>query len=326
MATPRYALVVWKDPSEARLPDAHVRSITGLYQWLDVFKGDILSFRELDACSLEHYDVLHVNVCTRHARLPELIREKLGGSSSTKIVANLDYGFEMLEDVFADPNFTLGLALKGLKSADMVFSVDPYQADMLTQLGTANVEFIPHPCDTKRIKSFRRGEFERDDMIAVQYHREWPRTLYSSIVLDYEFSRRMEKVLYGYEPRARGLAQYAKFDDILGYMDFNEFLEEASRALIAFEPYQIHSAGRFTIDMACLGVPSVGSNMVYSMRKLWPELMVDAFDVYEARAKINKLLDDKEFYDDCVRFADETVEFYGHAASSARFMKALEVN
>ena len=68
--------------------------------------------------------------------------------------------------------------------------------------------------------------------------------------------------------------------------------------------YAVHlmptiAAGTFSLNCAYLGIPCIGNGKVDTQKICFPELSVDAEDVYTARKLMIKLKNDSSFYDEC---------------------------
>jgi hypothetical protein len=93
---------------------------------------------------------------------------------------------------------------------------------------------------------------------------------------------------------------------------------------VVYDPFTFHSYSRTTVDTAAMGIPVVGSNRTQSIGICYPYTAVDPYDVKSARELIDKLLNDKEFYDLVVKTALENVEFYNHTNSKERYLLSLD--
>ena len=84
----------------------------------------------------------------------------------------------------------------------------------------------------------------------------------------------------------------------LPWMDWSKFMFELSKCKYGVQTYET-SAGQFPLNCAYLGIPCIGYNQVDTQRLLHPELSVEVGDVYSARKLVNRLKNDKAFYDRC---------------------------
>ena len=91
-----------------------------------------------------------------------------------------------------------------------------------------------------------------------------------------------------------------------------------SQCKVAINLENRYTQGKFSIDCAIAGVPCVGSNTLTAMQKLWPDLAVDAFDLDGAIAKVKRLLEDKQFYNDCINKASANLQYFDVKGSVLR--------
>lgn len=65
------------------------------------------------------------------------------------------------------------------------------------------------------------------------------------------------------------------------------------------------AAGTFSLNCAYFGIPCIGNNKVDTQKICFPELSVDAEDVYTARELVLRLKNDISFYNECSNKAKE---------------------
>jgi hypothetical protein len=95
---------------------------------------------------------------------------------------------------------------------------------------------------------------------------------------------------------------------------------------ILYDPFTFNSYSRSTVDTAALGVAVVGSNRTQSCNVCYPYTLVDPYDVKTGRELIQRLLNDKEFYELVVKTALERAEYYNHLNSKLRYLEALNAS
>ena len=122
---------------------------TGLYQWQNVFNGEVKYPR--DVSDYSKYDIVHVNMSTQDIPLIKDIEESLTDEQRkhTKIIVNNDYTTESWGNSFLSPN---SLA-REIRDVDMIFGTEYYQTTALTELTGRTCYVIPHPADIRRLKS-----------------------------------------------------------------------------------------------------------------------------------------------------------------------------
>jgi len=70
-----------------------------------------------------------------------------------------------------------------------------------------------------------------------------------------------------------------------------------SPAYLAIHLDTLYTYGRFPLDMAALGIPTIGSNRNHTNKILWPQLTVDPIrDIPLAQKLALRLINEKDFY------------------------------
>ena len=287
---------------------------TGLYQWLNVFDGEVK--KPEDVSDYNDYDIVQVNLSGQDIHLVSDIKEKIVEGSNTKVVANNDYTSELWTNSFDFPS----TMRREISSADMVFGTEYFQTSALSELLDRKVYIIPHPADVRRLKSLPK--LPKKDVLSVVWRRYDNHAYVPSLVVR---NHGLKTQLIGYD---KGLDKknyitttlYDKVYSGTNYFDFCDFLRESK---IVYDPFTLHSYSRTTVDTAALGVAVVGSNRTQSVNICYPYTKVDPYDVASARRLIEKLLTDEDFYNLVVETALEKVEFYNHTNSKDRYLIAL---
>lgn len=289
---------------------------SGLYNWVSTFDGNVYLYNEIKD-NLEDFDVIQVNLSAQDFHLVNNIKERLK-SSSTKIVANCDYTTELWQSSF-DYIDTMRRELTG---ADMIYGTEPTMAGTLQTLVKRNVFTLPHPTHVKRLKSLSTQE--TDDYISVNWHRYDNFSMIPAITVR-DLGKKIQ--LIGYDvnaDRKRYVTGYL-YDRVVQGTNFLDFTETLMRSPVVFEPFTLNSYGRTTVETAALGVPTVGSNRVESVRRCFPKTAIDPFNVIENRKMIKKILTDDKFKNEVVEFAKEASEYYSQEKCKKRFLEALKI-
>lgn len=84
---------------------------------------------------------------------------------------------------------------------------------------------------------------------------------------------------------------------------YPDFIRHVSRYYLAVCMDARTVSGRFTGDMASVGVPVVGSNTLEQQRECFPRTSISAYDGEGAKALVARLLKDHSFYDEVCRYA-----------------------
>lgn len=288
---------------------------TGLYQWLNVFRGEVKLPRDVD--DYNKYDIIQVNLSGQDVHLIGDIREALKNNKHTKLVVNNDYTTEMWQQAFEYPSI---LKLE-LSFADMIFGTEYYQSTAISEVAKRRAFIIPHPADVKRLKSLTKPP--KKDIISTIWRRYDKFSLIPSLcVRDHGLVTQLIGYDKDLDPKPYTTTTY--YDFVLQGTNYMDFCNQLAESRIVYDPFTWHSYSRTTVDTAALGVAVVGSNRTQSMNICYPYTICDPYDVHTARKLIRRLLDDKEFYDKVVNTALSNVEFYNHNNSKERYLLSLE--
>jgi len=106
--------------------------------------------------------------------------------------------------------------------------------------------------------------------------------------------------------------------------DYPSYLYALNSCEMVYEPTTFHTYGRNTVDTACLGIPSVGSQNVFSMKHCFPEMACDPMDINKTVTIMDKVLKDKEWLQQQLDYAKQAVEYFNYDNSRERYLTALE--
>ncbi len=293
--------------------------LSGLYLWSTAFEqfgkaGTIDTFWRKE--DLEDYNTVHINYTPSNLQLPEILRDEIGNSSSTKIVINVDLDVSLMSQNWA---YYTPIMVKGLKTADVIFHVEPKGAEILSHLLDREVKVCPHPVDVSALYDYIKKE--REPMAGVMFHRYTPNTLIPYIALR---NIPLRRVLFGYQASKQPtVANAGMYDQIMLYTTFQEHVEEFSKSVLGCDLYQGYSYGRAAIEMAALCIPSVVSNTIAASH-LFPETTVHPFDTKGAEEKFKRLAIEDGFADDVIKTAHDGCGIYSLKNSYSRFLKMIE--
>lgn len=288
---------------------------TGLYQWINVFKGEIKYPR--DVVDYNEYDIVQVNLSGQDVHLPNSIRETLPEDSKTKIVVNNDYTTEIWGGAFNNPD-TLA---REIQTADMIFGTEYYQVSALSELVGRQVYIIPHPSDVKRLKSL--PEIPKKDIISTIWRRYDKHSYIPSLAVR---NLGLTTQLIGYDKSQdkKMWLTTTLFDWVLAGTNFFDFCDQLRESKVVYDPFTFHSYNRAIVDCAAMGVPVVGSNRTQAINVCYPFTKVDPYDVTAARRLIERLLTDEEFKKKVIDHAAMAVEYYNHVNSLQKYLMALD--
>jgi hypothetical protein len=293
---------------------------SGMYNWMFLFNGKMRAYKFLEEGELEKNDVVQVNCSPMDMTLINRLHEKLK-NSSTMLVLNNDYVAEAWDDWKFAPDYYQTLLDKG----DMIFGTEPCQT---SHMGDRAYCF-PHPTWTKMLKHYGRDPDKvKKGHIANIFHWWDGRTFSSHLCLE-QLKKKHPTIwtkLYAYNPGNDKSAKYSKamWDEILPIMDYPGYLESVMHNEFMYEPCQFHTYGRNTVDSACIGLPSMGSDRVWSLKHCFPEMVCDPGDLRKTRAIMEKIMKGGSWLDEQMDYAYDAVEYFNYKNSKERYLAALE--
>jgi len=287
---------------------------TGLYQWVNVFRGDVKYPR--DVLDYNDYDIVQVNLSSQDIHLMGDIRAVIGKSGKTKLIANNDYTTEIWGRAFEFPT----TFERELKYPDMLFGTEYFQTTALTEISGRRCYVIPHPADIRRLKSL--AEIPKKPIISSIWRRYDNHSYIPSLVVR---NHGLTTQLIGFDRKLDTKVHLTTtlYDYVYAGTNYFDFCDQMRESQIVYDPFTYHSYSRSTVDTAAMGVAVVGSNRTQSVQVCYPYTSVDPYDVQKARELIDKLLEDKEFYEKVVNTARDMSEFYNHTNSKERYLVAL---
>ena len=88
-------------------------------------------------------------------------------------------------------------------------------------------------------------------------------------------------------------------------------------------PACFHAAGRFQLDNAVLGVPTVGCDVIENQKILFPELTTESWDLDSQINLLQRLIDDSKFWNETTDYAWEAVQQFNYANRRKAMMEVL---
>lgn len=292
-------------------------SLTGLYSWTKAFRGDAKFIPGVDKDIAEKYDIIHMNMTPGNMGVPLKLREILGKDSSTKIVMNVDYAYEMWQNNFK----VLDVMFHELNRADMIFHVEPIGAKILEHNLKRKVHVIPHPADIKHIKARKKPPSEL--WFGTMHHRYDIGTAWISPYLAMKDIPNIQKVLLGVTPDI-DVPSY-EFDQVFQRVNFEEGLNFMSNCIVGCDPFSYHSYGRCVIEWAAMGIPVVGSERISAMHRLFPDLVVEPNDVSKMHTHFKNLYYHPDLAEELGAQAREKSEYYSLDNCRSMVLEALEI-
>ena len=287
---------------------------TGLYQWQNVFNGEVKYPREVS--DYNDYDIVQVNMSAQDINLVNTIREQIRPDSNTKLILNNDYTTEAWGMSFEYPE----TVRREICNADMLFGTEYFQTTALAEISGRQCYVIPHPADIKRLKSI--APIPKKNIISTIWRR-YDRFSYIPSLAARNHGLVTQLLGYDKNQDPKVYLTTTLYDCVYEGTNFFEFLDQLRESRIVYDPFTFHSYSRTTVDTAALGIPVVVSNRTQSGNICYPYTCVDPYDVKTARDLIKRLLTDKDFNDLVVKTALERCEFYNHENSRERYLSCL---
>jgi len=296
----------------------------GLVNWPKVFNGEVRHYEHVSKEEIESADIIYINLTGVDRELPRLVRKLIGWSTSTKVVASLDYSVEIMQRV--PQSMTLYDLVEAMKNVDLFFAVEPGQWRFLTWLHKMvydktrfrKIPLIPHPVPTHVLKTYKSSN--KVDFIAVHFHRYDRQTMVPAVILH---DLPIHVMLVGYNLSLPTVPE--GYDGILFYdTTWRRYINFVRYAKIGFEYVNMHVLGRFSLEMACLGIPVVGTKLSFGNLVCFREISHNPWSFNKLRESVEKLLSSDKFYQEVVDFASQRVEYFNYRNSRERLLKSLE--
>jgi len=293
----------------------------GMYNWMFLFKGNMRALPYVDKKELEEYDVVQMNCSPIDLSIvPKVI--KMLENSDTKLILNNDYVCECWDGC----NIPQFYYWDCLDRADMVFGTEPHQTSHLIDGSFC----MPHPHWIEMIK--RHGKIrpeEPDKAIGYQF-KWWEGKTYTPFLLLEKIKRKYPKIksrLYAYIDNSDKSKMYAKamWDEIYHGMGYPDFINHLTSNLAVYEGCSFHTYGRTTVDTAAIGIPSFGTDRVFSMKHCWPNMIADPYRLDKLKEIFEKILKGGSWLDEQIDYAKKSVEYFNYKNSEKRFRAALDL-
>jgi glycosyltransferase involved in cell wall biosynthesis len=197
-----------------------------------------------------------------------------------------------------------------LDKADYIFSVEEEMANTLETILKRKVACIPHPCDTAKIKSLVTKQ--RWPMVGAMLHAYDGNILLPALAINAVLDNKRpswRSTVMGGVANDKDVGHL--YDNFLPHNpNFEEFLTYLSQLYAVVESYTFHSYGRTTIECAALGVPVIGSDIVSSQRRCFPDLCTDTASVKKTSELLERLITDPQFWTSCAQKAVGLSDYY----------------
>jgi ubiquinone/menaquinone biosynthesis C-methylase UbiE/glycosyltransferase involved in cell wall biosynthesis len=291
--------------------------LSGLWLWHRAFdeygkRGDVRLIRRKE--DIEEYDLLHINMTGGNLALPQMYREVLGNSSSTKIVVNVDFDVGSWGKDWPYPT----ILEKQLQCADIIFHVESKGAAALEYALKRPVHVLPHPVDVVGLDNYKK--MDREPYIVNIHHR-----YEQDITLPYWAIRDLPlySVLLGYSKGT--VPSLPMYDQKYNHLPFLDGIDIMSRAVFGLDLFHRYNYGRVVVEFAALAVPCVCSDTIDASHRCFPDLTVNPYDIKRVNELLKKLLDDDEYCEEIYKKAYEAAGYYSQEACYKRMVAVLEL-
>jgi len=297
---------------------SYVPMLPGMYNWINVFKGNVAPYK-LAKDNLEDYDCVQINMSPVDFPMIMQAARKLK-NSSTMLVLNNDYVAEHWGALNINPTEYMEIQ----KLGDMVFGTEPYQTSCMID----GAYCLPHPHRVDILKHYRLDISDEDKKgkVGALFH-WWERQMTLPSILFNKLQDRGHKLnthLYAFNFDACDNKKWAKvlFDHNMQGFRYPTFIKEMMTLQLFVENCGYHTYGRTTVDSAALGVPTIGTNRVFSMRHCFPNMCYDPVDMKKGVEIAEKVLKGGKWLDEQMSIAYDKSDFFNYDNSRERFMIA----
>ena len=293
---------------------------SGNYNWIFAFKGEINCWEDIKD-KVGDYDIIQVNMTPKDMPvIPEIRRVIDEGGHKTKLVLNNDYVAEMWNQWKIDPYRYDQIQHMG----DMVFGTEENQVSNMIE--TAHC--FPHPTNTKVLKRLGADMSEKQKSVGFIYHWWLGQTYLPSRTMRLMKEKfGLKSNIFAYKPGHNPMHDFMgyMFDAEYPLMDFPDFADAIQKQAFLYDPNLYHTYGRNGVEAACLRVPVIGSNRVFSYRKLFPELTIDPVNHYEAMGKAKLIIgkENAKIINKILDKAYDGAEYFNYKNSKKRYLEAL---
>jgi len=105
---------------------------------------------------------------------------------------------------------------------------------------------------------------------------------------------------------------------------WSDFIKELSKRKLGIHMMRTHAAGTFALNCSYLGIPCIGYKGLDTQSILHPDLSFDDGDLYRANKALNRLWNDFDFYNHCVKVTKENYQkHYTEKSFLKNFSKSI---
>lgn len=295
---------------------------TGLFNWLKIWKGRHYSYDEMgkDCSPLEKYLAV---ILSGHPGFQNEILSILNKLKGKVITMWLPEGDARLYDRYGIGSFSPKI-YESWNLSDVLMIYEEDKVGYYSGLTDTPVKFVHVPIDER----MERGEFrvlrkDKLDYILVygDNNPNCPVTVFGCV-------KKLNKDIIGVLIGNERVEQIEKLFEVrvrhsFGKLGQYPFLRLLGKSQVHIYPTRWVGTAREPISCASVGTPCIGSDKSHTMKRLWPDLMCDVYDIDMMVELANRLYKESDFYEYVCDKAWENIVFYNMENTKRRFMEAF---
>lgn len=257
-----------------------------------------------DYKEMEQYDYLVINQSTTMYRLTMELRENL--PSRIKIIAFADGAHQDLTRIPFAPDGML--LIKALQVSDGFASIVEDAVDYYSLFTNKPCSFLGIPFPYEEIKKFQIPPQQKHDKLVAINGQLTNAPLRNSIGGLFLAKKVKGVRALLCEPERDKVANFLLENhivvDIHSTINYTEFYRRYSKCYVGISLDPLGSWGRYSLDLAGMGIPVIGGPVQHTQKKLFPQLTFDPFlEMPKIISAYQRLFSDLSFYNECRNYA-----------------------
>lgn len=272
--------------------------------------------------TLNQYDVILINQNTTMYNLTCEIKK----NSPRPFLVAVAEGSVSDISTFSPPE--LSMMIRAARSCDLYGILIDWAAPSYAQLTNKPIRWIGLPFYTEFFAPYRRSPLKKNPLrplIALQHSPGNGRNGLASLLVASRIPA-ARLLVPGATPRSQRLIDLLAIKNVdhFPYLPWSEYMPKYSRAYFAVHLDTLYTYGRFPLDMAALGIPTIGSDRNHTNRFLWPRLTVDPIrGIPSAHKLASRLINDKDFYLEQIHSAQEALSQFSPDNAKNRLLNII---
>lgn len=311
--------------------------MNGIESWVYALEGDYISAYYISPKIFAQYDLIIINIHHTNDKYLSTVLKALTAKKKHQKVIGLIEGDAAQ---FLSPNpKTLAI----MAECEYINVINKLSLDFFALLSGKPCHYLGIPYPTENVRKLRKENrtiengvlacsfvsTKNIDLLIAQelgvkvscYERRFSRKLktiklhynrYNSINLDPDIHY---KTIHKY---------YNKTEDIIREKSLENYFKTNSEFYLWIDIDNRYTWGRYVLDAAALGIPIVTTSSTGHGGDLFPETTIDDWtQINKAVEKAERLIADKNFYDDVVQYADENFPDLSHETMKRKLLELL---